>query len=138
MRINNTQFCNAFGKLYIKTDEIYGISKSSLKRCEGLLSKTKHVDIFIDSKGISIKKKMTEILQKIQSFSLYPQENAVGISVIENLEKKVYKMTYKTEDEAKSTWKNLYDTTNLNKLEATTKIALWLENYFESNNKMGL
>ena len=71
-----------------------------------------------------------------KTFSL--EEIKLAVEYAHNLEKKVYKMTYKTENEAKSTWKNLYDTTNLNKLEATTKIALWLENYFESNNKMGL
>ena len=82
MRINKTQNCSVFGKLYVKTDELYGISKFSLKHCEELLSKTKHVDVYIDSKGVSIKKKMTEILQEIQSFSLFPQEKAVGITLI--------------------------------------------------------
>ncbi len=132
MRINKTQSCSVFGKLYVKTDELYGISKFSLKHCEELLSKTKHVDVYIDSKGVSIKKKMTEILQEIQSFSLFPQENAVGITLIENLEKKVYRMFYKTDEIAKENWKRLCDTSNLNKLEVTTKIALWLEKYFEN------
>lgn len=135
MRINGTQSCNAFGKLYIKTNEIYGISQSSLKQSEELLSKTKHVDVFIDSQGITIKKKMTEILQKIQSFSLFPQENSVGISVMENSEKNIYKLFYETLEEAKDNWKNLCNMKNLNKLESTTKVALWLDNYFESKKR---
>ena len=135
MRINNAHYCSAFGKLYVNTDDLYGISKSSLKQCEKLLSKTKHVDVFIDSQGITIKKKMTEILQKIQSFSLFPQENSVGICVMENTERNVYKLFYGTLEEAKENWKNLCKITNLNKLESTTKIALWLERYFESEKR---
>ena len=92
MRINNAHYCSAFGKLYVNTDDLYGISKSSLKQCYDSLSTTKHVDVFIDSQGITIKKKMTEILQKIQSFSLFPQEKSVGINVIENSERKVYQL----------------------------------------------
>ena len=131
MRVSSVQNCSAFGKLYINTNELIGITKSSLKSCEGKLSKTKHIDVVIDSKGIAIKKKMTDILQRVQSFSLYPQENAVGITVLEDSVKKTYKMYYETVDEAKKNWENLFDKTNLNKLEALTKIALWLEKYFE-------
>ena len=135
MRINNAHYFSAFGKLHINTDELYGISKSSLKQCEKLLSKTKHVDVFIDSQGITIKKKMTEILQKIQSFSLFPLERAVGITVIENNEKKVLKMFYKTTEEAKRSWRTLSNCSWLNNIESHTIIALWLDNYFESKKR---
>ena len=123
MRINSTQSCNAFGKLYIKTNEIYGISQSSLKQCEERLSKTKHVDIFINSQGITIKKKMTEILQKIQSFSLYPQDNAVGITVLGKDTKNIYIKTYETLEEAKNIWYSFSKNNFSEQLEHLTEIA---------------
>lgn len=134
MRINATQCSCTFGKLHIKTDELYDIKKSSLSKCMGLLSKTKHVDVIVDSKGIFIKKKMTETLQKIQSFSLFPLENSVGITIEEQGKKSIYKDIYKTLEEAKCAWKNLYDHTGLDNLESCTKIALWLDRCIESKN----
>ena len=40
-----------------------------------------------------------------------------------------------TLEEAKDNWKNLCNMKNLNKLESTTKVALWLERYFETKKK---
>ena len=79
MRINKVQNNLAFGKLLVYENKMHEFSSSILKRYERRLSDTKHVDLIIDSHGFAIKQKITDILQRIQSFSLFPQENAVGV-----------------------------------------------------------
>ena len=109
MRINKVQNNPVFGKLLVHENKMQEFSSSVLKRYERRLSDTKHVDLIIDSHGFAIKEKMTDILQRIQSFSLFPQENAVGINVNDgNGCKKTYKAFYETLDKARKAWKDLW------------------------------
>ena len=131
MRINNTQNCNVFGKLYVKPNEFTGFDKRLLQQCEGLLSKTQHVDVFIVSPYcVAIKNKKTDILQRIRSFYLYPQENTVGVEVdsVEGFYN--YKVKYDSQVEAKNIWRDLCESSKTNNLLCYTNFALWLEKSF--------
>ena len=126
MRISNVQM-NTFNGLKIYNREIYEMGELAVNKCRERLASTKHVDLIYDSHGFAIKKKMTEVLQRIQSFSLFPYENAVGINVNGNANK-IYKFKLKTLDEAKQLWNDLVETCRKNRLEGYTKIILMIEN----------
>ena len=126
MRINRVQNCAAFGQLQPRVRYPYYINESRIKICEKKLADTKFVDVILDSHGFAIKEKMTDILHRIQSFSLFPQENAVGIRMTGEKEP-IYKFQYKTTEEARSEWESLIAQNSLNGLEAYTNVALWLD-----------
>lgn len=129
MRTNNVQSLS-FSHLQVRTRHLPYISESSLERCRTQLSKTKHVDVVIDPHGFAIKEKMTDILQRIQSFSLFMLENALGLNVkTSSNENKTYKFKFATIDEARKIWKDFYETSGSNSLEGYTKIALWLDEH---------
>ena len=128
--VNNTNF----GKLYIKSNQFHDLPEDIIRQCEQKLSKTKHVDVIIDSHGFAIKDKMTDFLQRIQSFSLFTQENAVGINT-NGVTKNVYKFTYKTLEEAKKAWRELCTTAQHDNLEGYSNVAIWLDNKLEEIRK---
>jgi hypothetical protein len=132
MRINKIQNSHAFGKLFIQENKVQEFSSSILKQYEQRLSKTKHVDLIIDSQGFAIKEKMTDILQRIQSFSLFPEENAVGVNVNDGKNNtKTYKTVYKTLDKAKDVWKDLYKTSQKDCIDRYTEVTLWIDNFLD-------
>ena len=130
MRINSVQNTIGFKKLDIRTHELLEIGESTLQKCQKRLANTKHVDVIIDSHGIAIKNKMTDILQRIQSFSLFKEEQTIGINV-DNGNEKTYKIKYDSYEEAKNSWKDLYETYYKKALEGYTKAALLLENFLD-------
>ena len=136
MRINKVQNNLAFGKLLVYENKMHEFSSSVLKRYERRLSDTKHVDLIIDSHGFAIKEKMTDILQRIQSFSLFPQENAVGVNVNDGRgNKKTYKTVYSSLEKAKEAWTSLYRTGQQCNLEAYSQLVLWIEKMLVEKNK---
>ena len=130
MRVNMVQNQVTFKKLELRSDVVFDIGESTIKNCQKKLSKTKHVDVIIDSHGLAIKNKMTDILQRIQSFSLFKEEQAIGINV-DNGNEKTYKIKYDSYEEAKNSWKDLYETYYTKALEGYTKAALLLENFLD-------
>lgn len=126
MHINSVQNCVATKGLIVHKNNFWDIKESTIKHCEKLLTDTKRFDIVIDSSGIAIKEKMTEILQRIQSFSLFTQENCIGINT-NGIESKTYKLNFANLEEAKQAWKDLYQTAHKDKLEGYTKVALLLD-----------
>ena len=128
MRINRVQNnVVSFKQLEVRSTKFLDIKDFAINECRKRLEKTKNVDVVIDSHGIAIKKKMTEVLQRIQSFSLFTQENAVGIN-FDKGEDRVYKFKYDSFELAKQAWKDLYEKSNENSLETYTKVALLIEN----------
>ena len=134
MRINGIENRVGFGNLYLRTNQFHEISEEMIRRYEQKLANTKHIDLIIDSHGFAIKDKMTDFLQRIQSFSLFPQENAVGINM-DGLTKKIYKFTYKTLDEAKKAWKDLYTTAQQGNIKGYADVAIWLDNKLEETKR---
>ena len=127
MRIDRVQNCAAFGQLQIRThNSSYLWNKSTLGSCEKQLANTSFVDVVIDSYGLAIKKKMTDVLYRIQSFSLFPEEQAVGIRMIDE-KNPLFKFFYATKAEARSEWDDLCKVKNEKNLELYTKVALWVE-----------
>ena len=128
MRIERVQNCAAFGQLQSRVKYPYYINEAKIKACEKKLADTRFVDIILDSHGFAIKDKMTDILHRIQSFSLFPQENAVGIRMVGKKEP-IYKFQYDTKEKARSEWDKLCFENTKNSLDAYTNIALWLEEH---------
>ena len=75
MRVNNVQKNMNFSALQIRNKVDFYCKAYDINRCKERLADTKFVDVIIDSHWLAIKEKMTEVLQRIQSFSLLPQEH---------------------------------------------------------------
>ena len=129
MRISRINNCAAFKQLQVRTKNPFYINESRIKACEKKLMDTKFVDVVLDSQDVAIKDKMTDFLYRIQSFSLFPLEKAVGIRMIGEKEPP-FKFFYKSDEEAKSAWKELCKASNIPSLEKYTQVALWLEKHF--------
>ena len=125
MRINAVQNSCNFKMLQVRSNG-YLLNDRKLMACEKQLAKTKFIDVVLDSHGIALKDKMTDILYRIQSFSLFPQEKAVGIRMHGEAEP-VFKFDYGTISEAKNAWEELKNCSSLTFIEEYTKVALWLE-----------
>lgn len=133
MRINSVQNSAAFGQLQVRSRDIYYLNESKLKSCEKQLANTKFVDVILDSQGFAIKDKMTDILHRIQSFSLFPQDKAVGIRMIDE-EAPAYLLNYSTKEQAKNEWQSLCELTSKISLDLYTKVALWLDEKLVTKN----
>ena len=79
MRINNTDSFATFKSLNVANYKHLHLTSSNLKNCEKQLAKTKRFDVIIDANGFSIKDRKTDLLNWIQSFSLFMKEKAIGI-----------------------------------------------------------
>lgn len=135
MQINSCSSTNTnFGKLYIRSNKFYDISEKSINQYQDKLSKTKYLDVIIDSHGIAIKEKMTENLSRIQSFSLFTLENAVGIN-FNGDKKNTFKFSYPSFEEAKKAWLEFSEITKNDFFEGYCKIALWMDKHFKNNIK---
>ena len=130
MRVDRMQNCAAFGQLYVETIPFWYVSDATLDKCKERLANTKHVDVVLDSHGLAIKKKMTDILLRIQSFSLYTLENAIGINMNGD-KKESIKFKFDSLEEAKSIWKRLADFTHNSHEESYTETALFMDNNFD-------
>lgn len=127
MRVSGVQNNTGFKALQIRNQGCFYYKASELNICKEKLAKTKFIDVIIDSHGMAIKDKKTDVLHRIQSFSLFPQEKCVSVNMIgENIPK--YKFSYPTLSIAKDEWDNLReDTRTCSSLNYYTKVALWLE-----------
>ena len=105
MRISAVQNSCDFRMLQVKSDR-HLFNESQIKTCEKQLAKTKFIDVVLDSYGLALKDKMTEVLYRIQSFSLFPKDNAVGIRM-QGEEEPVFKFTYNSITDAKDAWLKL-------------------------------
>ena len=132
MRIMSVQNSVAHKSLDVRYPQ-HWYRSADIKVFEKKLENTKFVDVVIDSHGLAIKEKMTDILHRIQSFSLLLLENAVGINVV-GQEEPAYKFVYNDLDEAKSAWRNLSGKSCSNGLEEYTNLALLLDKNFSSKN----
>lgn len=130
MRIDSTQNSFAFKQLHLRTNNFWNLKDLAIKKCEHELKDTRFIDIVIDEHGIAIKKKMTETLERIQSFSLFIQENAVGINVRDK-KSSTYKFNLPTLESARALWEDFYKTAHNNALEGYTKVALFLDEQFK-------
>ncbi|MBQ7764166.1 hypothetical protein IJ384_02220 [bacterium] len=126
MRVNNVQKNTNFKALQVRSQGYMHYNASEISRCKEKLANTKFIDVIIDSQGLAIKEKMTEVLQRIQSFSLLPQENSVVVNIKEEKEP-MYKFSFKDLKEAKTIWRDLCEKTRCDELNYYTNIALWLE-----------
>ena len=134
MRINCVQNNTSFKALQIRNQGYFHYNTNDLNHCREKLKDTKFIDVIIDSHGLAIKEKKTELLQRIQSFSLFPQENSISINMIGEKTPK-YKFKFPTLDNAKSEWNTLRESSlKDNYIIWYTKIALWLENCFTKNS----
>ena len=130
MRVNTVQNSCNFKMLQVRSNGcIYNESK--IRACEKQLAKTKFVDVILDSHGLALKDKMTDILYRIQSFSLFPIEKSVGIRM-RGVDDPVFKFDYGTISEAKNAWQELKDCSSSTFIEEYTKVALWLEKKLSS------
>ena len=130
MRVERIQSPATFKQLHVRTNDLWNLKDLTIKQCEQKLKNTKFIDIVIDEHGIAIKKKMTETFERIQSFSLFTQENAVGINVRDK-KSSTYKFKFPTLESAKTIWKDFYETSRNNSLEGYTKVALFLDEQFK-------
>lgn len=132
MRINSVQKNTvAFNSLQVYSANIWQLRPSEIKRCGQKLANTKVFDVIIDSHGFAIKEKKTDVLKRIQSFSLFPKENAVSINMVGEKEP-LYKFSYKNLNEAKDTWESFNEIYKKESpLGEYTKVALWLEKNFQ-------
>ena len=131
MRIESVQSNNVnFNSLQIRNIGHFYYKDFDIKRCQNQLANTKFLDVVIDSHGLSIKEKMTEILHKIRSFSFFPQEKSVAINM-EGEKDPFIKLQYDSANKAKAVWEKLakIGRTN-NNLEEYTILTLWLEKIF--------
>lgn len=137
MRVNNVQRTNAVPHkaLHVCCENLYRYNKKDVSLCQRKLADTKFVDVIIDSQGLlAIKEKMTDVLQRIQSFSLLPQENAVAFNAIGEKTPK-FKFFYSTKEEAKDVWTSLNKKTRGSSLDMYTNTALWLDGELSKLNK---
>ena len=128
MRISGVQKNNTnFSSLQVRTNSNWRLKQSEIKRFEKQLASTEKFDVIIDSHGFAIKEKMTDVLKRIQSFSLFPKENAVSVNMIGEHSPE-YKFIYKDSKEARDTWDFLNKISeNESNLSKYTKVTLWLE-----------
>ncbi len=135
MRINGMQKNNTnFKSLYVANNPYWNYNSHQIESYGRKLAGTKFVDLIIDSHGLAIKKKMTDILQRIQSFSLFPKENSVAINMIGE-KNPIYKFTFKTLQEAKANWDYLTSLSKNSSLNEYTEVTLWLEKQLENINR---
>ena len=134
MRINRIQSDNVnFRALQVRYADSFCFQEKDIMHYKDKLANTKVFDVVIDSHGLALKEKMTDVLHRIQSFSLFPQDNAVGIRMIGE-EVPAYLLNYSTKDEAKSEWQSLCGLTSKTSLDVYTKVALWLEERLATKN----
>ena len=127
MRINSIDNNVKFGTLHVRNFDALTYKEADILRCKEKLANTKIFDVVIDENGLALKEKMTDILHKIQSFSLFTKENSVGIRMAKE-DNVLYKFKYKSYEKAEAVWKNLADISkNKSFLEQYTIIALWLD-----------
>ena len=127
MRVSNVQNNTGFKALQVRNQGCFYYKASELSICKEKLAKTKFIDVIIDSHGMAIKDKKTDVLQRIQSFSLFPQEKCVSVNMIGE-ETPKYKFNYPTLSVAKDEWDNLRkNTRTCSSLNCYTKVALWLD-----------
>ena len=127
MRINSVDCSTKFGQLQVKqASSIWGYKDSALKSLEDRLANTKHVDVIIDSHGLAIKRKMTDILQRIQSFSLYMLEDAVGINFVGD-KKETLKFKYNSLEDAEFVFNSFCKDSRTNRLDEYANVALFLD-----------
>ena len=128
MRINSVQNCSVtFNALQVQSANYCHFRNCDISHYESKLANTQMFDVVIDSKGLALKDKMTDVLHKIQSFSLYPKENAVAINMIGEGEP-AYKLTYATIEKAKTIWGKLSKIAKTKScLDEYTIITLWLD-----------
>lgn len=133
MRINSIDNNVKFGTLHVRNFDALTYKEADILRCKEKLANTKMFDVVIDENGLALKEKMTDILHKIQSFSLLTKENAVGIRMA-NEDNILYKFKYKSYEKAESVWKKLANISkNKSFLEKYTIIALWLDKRLGKN-----
>lgn len=131
MRVNKVQKNIKFNALQIRNNGTTYYRACDISSCKDKLADTKFVDVVIDYYGLAIKDKKTDVLQRIQSFSLFPKENSVSVNMFNEKEAK-YKFFFKNLDEAKRNWEDLCDKTNYNGLNYYTIIALWIDKHLDS------
>ena len=130
MRINNVQKDMNFKQLKVNTHKTWGLKETVIQQYKEKLADTKNFDVIVDSTGISLKRKMTDINQKIQSFSLYMKENALGIHVIGD-KRELFKFSYATLEEAKLAWQHLNNSDKQDRLKGYGEVALLLDKKFD-------
>ena len=108
MRVSAVQNNPNFQKLEIRNKGYYHYKDASISKFKEKLADTEFVDVIIDSHGLAIKEKMAEVLKRIQSFSLFPLENAVSVNFIGEKEP-LYKFSYNSLEEARKVWRMLAD-----------------------------
>lgn len=134
MRSNKVQNFVVFKQLQVKPNSFRDFNPSVIKKSQDRLSETKFFDLIIDSQGIAIKKKKTDVLQRIQSFSLYPQENSVGVKMLSKLGDSIYKFKYESYEKAHMIWREFCESCQKNNLEGYTNFVLWLEENIINKN----
>lgn len=135
MRINSVNNYVAFNALQQKCMAPMHITEEKLEICRKKVANTKFIDIILDSHGFAIKEKMTEFIQRIQSFSLFPKDNVVSINMIGDIEN-CYKFKYDTLEIAKKEWEKISDLRKKNNPEYYTEFALWLDKNFNSQKRI--
>ena len=129
MRISCVQNNNNlnFNALQIRDVEPFYFRDLDISYCKNKLANTQVLDVVIDSHGLALKEKMTDVLHRIQSFSLFPLEKAVAVNMIGEKEP-FYKWSYDTIEKAKNVWKKLSKIGKTNsRLNEYTIVTLWLD-----------
>ena len=127
MRVSSVQNNSGFKALQVRNHGDFYYKASEVTKCKEKLAKTKFIDVIIDSHGLAIRDKKTDIIQKFQSFSLFPKENSVSVNMVGE-ENPKYKFSYPNLSTAKEEWNKLREVAkNYTHLDLYTMIALWLE-----------
>lgn len=130
MRVNSMENSVGFKSLKIKENPYRYLAGTSTKIFEKKLANTKRYDVIVDSHGFSIKDKKTELINKIQSFSLFIKEKAVGINLLGN-SKQTFKVYFDELEEAENLWNELRVSDRSNRLESYAKATLILDNQID-------
>lgn len=128
MRINNVQNNNVrFNALQVHYVDSFRFRELDINRCKNQLANTQVLDVVIDNHGLAIKEKMTDVLHRIQSFSLFPNENTVAINMIGEKEP-LCKLKYASKEKAEAIWQKLSKIGKTKTvLDEYTILTLWLD-----------
>ena len=128
MRINRIQSDNVnFSALQVNYADSLRFREKDIMHYKDKLANTKVFDVVIDSHGLALKEKMTDVLHRIQSFSLFPKENSIAVNLIGE-KKPLCKFKYSTIEKAEAIWEKLSNISKTkNSLEEYAIVTLWLD-----------